>query len=310
MHWYRGFSTADPIKGGGSFVQEHGYGHELFNFKNYADVAYGYVQAPQSRINVERLGSQQGGQIVDHVDVVWVATHPTQGGQWVVGWYKDAKVHQDLQEPPAGFDRTIGDDLARWNITADYGNTQLLEPDQRVYSIPSRGPGTIGQSNVFYPDDQPGKLDWLASLRSYIQGDLQPNRRGKNTRRKKPDQNLKVKIELAAVDAVTEWYRSLDYDVRTVERDNVGWDLEANHEKRGVRLVEVKGKFSAEVSAEITPNEYRAMLAEPDFRLAIVTEALSNPILHVFLLEGNDDWQDAHGCSLDITEKTGAVVKA
>lgn len=312
MHWYRGLSNADPIRGGGSFVQEHGYGHELFNFKNHEGVAYGYVQPLNSVISVDRLGAEYDSESIDHVDVVWVATHPTDGGQLVVGWFLDATVFRDFQDPPDGFDRSIGADVARWNITANYGNVRLLEPDQRVYAIPSRasGLGTIGQSNVFYADDQPDKLSWLSSLRTYIQGGVRPNRRGANKRRKKQDQNLKVKIEHAAVDAVTEWYESLDYKVRSVERDNVGWDLQAEHEKRGTRLVEVKGKFAAEVSAELTPNEYRAMLTERDFRLAIVTEALSNPTLHVFLLEGDNDWQDTHGCDLEITTRTGAVVKA
>jgi hypothetical protein len=312
MHWYRGLSNADPIKGGGSFVQEHGYGHEMFNFSNHQDMAYGYVQAKNFVIAVDRLGGEYDSESIEHVDVVWVATHPTDGGQLVVGWFRDASVYRNLQEPPNGFDRSIGEDVARWNITANYANVRLLEPDQRVYAIPSTasGLGTIGQSNVFYADDQLEILSWLGSLRTYIQGGSRPNRKSGKKRRKKQDLNLKVKIEHAAVNAVTEWYESLDYEVRSVERDNVGWDLEAVHEKRGTRLVEVKGKFAAEVSAELTPNEYRAMLAERDFRLAIVTEALSNPILHVFLLEGNDDWQDAHGCSLDITEKTGAMVKA
>ena len=32
------------MSGGGSYVDEHGYGHELFNFKKIDGKVYGYVQ--------------------------------------------------------------------------------------------------------------------------------------------------------------------------------------------------------------------------------------------------------------------------
>ena len=65
MTRYQGQTTSDHIRGGGAFVEEHGYGHEIFNFQPFEGKFYGYRQPPRSGhnqpkgpgININRLGA-------------------------------------------------------------------------------------------------------------------------------------------------------------------------------------------------------------------------------------------------------------
>jgi hypothetical protein len=53
----------------------------------------------------------------------------------------------------------------------------------------------------------------------------------------------------------------MDYIIKNVEKDNVGWDLEAKPEIDGVSLcLEVKGLFGSELKVGLTPNEYRILI--------------------------------------------------
>ena len=67
MKSYQGFTTGDnSITGGGSYVQEHGFGHEIFNFSVYEGHMYGYVQ-PKDSIGLERLGASKNDTNIDGV---------------------------------------------------------------------------------------------------------------------------------------------------------------------------------------------------------------------------------------------------
>ncbi len=67
MKYYKGM-TNDSIEGGGSFVQEHGYGHEMFNFLPNGEYLYGYVQ-PKGSVHIERLGASMQDESIDDI---WV----------------------------------------------------------------------------------------------------------------------------------------------------------------------------------------------------------------------------------------------
>src|SRR5579863_3383723 len=86
MTAYKGLK-GDTITGGGEYVREHGFGHEIFNFKPYRGRYYGYGRAANDAIAVERLGAPEGAPFVEGVLVVWVAN------SCVVGWYKNARIY-------------------------------------------------------------------------------------------------------------------------------------------------------------------------------------------------------------------------
>jgi hypothetical protein len=83
MDFYRG-TKGDKATGGGAYVKEVGFGHEVFNFLQGHDGAFrGYVRPPSpgwirdQRINIVRLGASKDDDRVEDVTVFWVATHPT-----------------------------------------------------------------------------------------------------------------------------------------------------------------------------------------------------------------------------------------
>jgi hypothetical protein len=85
------------------------------------------------------------------------------------------------------------------------------------------------------------------------------------------------------VRVVWNHFEGLGYELRSVERDNRGWDLEATLAATTLRL-EVKGTSGNQVSCEVTPNEYRPISEKmPSYRLCIVCDALGNaPFPRIF----------------------------
>ena len=97
------------------------------------------------------------------------------------------------------------------------------------------------------------------------------------------DSEARKQVEKAAVSFVTKEYQRLGYKVTSREKENIGWDLDA--EKGGVRLkLEVKGLAQSQISIHISSNEYNSMKAYKDsYRLCVVTKAVSNPTLVKFI---------------------------
>jgi hypothetical protein len=97
-----------------------------------------------------------------------------------------------------------------------------------------------------------------------------------------PDPLLRQQLERAAIRETVRHFRRLGYAVGSVERDNVGWDLNAVNAVRELRL-EVKGLSGSDAVVDLTPNEYRAMDQHRDsYRVCVVTIALTDPSLEVF----------------------------
>ena len=87
MERYRGL-VGDTAAKGGAYVDERGYGDEIFNFQPFKRSVYGFVRPPRPRnspkdripnININRLGAADADDHVAGVLAVWVATNPEQG---------------------------------------------------------------------------------------------------------------------------------------------------------------------------------------------------------------------------------------
>jgi hypothetical protein len=64
MERYEGLLGNDKeIHGGGSYVEEYGYGHEIFNFKSIGGKVYGYAQ-PSGYNNLQRLGASEDDEFI------------------------------------------------------------------------------------------------------------------------------------------------------------------------------------------------------------------------------------------------------
>ena len=171
MKEYRGLERRnDKIVHGGSWVKEHGYGFEIYNFKPHSGSMYGFVQIRPSkkgssgRIHIDRLGANAEDVSIDNVTVVWTAT-PPKGGRCIVGWYSDATVFRHYQKAPAGSQREHTGRTLGYYVTARAENCALLPTDKRDFQVSG-----MGMANLWYaqePKDEPFNEEVLRYIRSY-----------------------------------------------------------------------------------------------------------------------------------------------
>lgn len=320
MEHYKGIVEGDSISGGGAFVAEKGYGHEIFNFSPYGGSVYGYAQPPRgghnqaglARIRVEKLGTGAGEEVATGVQAIWVSTSP-QGGAYIVGWYRNATVYSDWQRPPEGSGRDYAGQSLGYYITARSDDAVLLTPDERVFPIPQNAKGAMGQSNIWYADDPKTHRRLRSDVLQYIETRRLPASESTESPEFAPqsDPYLRQRIERAAVSVVVERYTRLGYLVASVERDNVGWDLNATLGARKLKL-EVKGLSGDKAQSELTPNEYAMMRDHLDsYRLCVVTEALTTPRLEIFAYSREAKrWESQEGRELDLSEVVSARFSA
>lgn len=307
MRKYKGVS-GDNIVGGGSFVQEKGYGHEIFNFLPEKNNMYGYVQPkmPHNTIKLERLGASSYSQEIDEILVVWVAKSPT-GGVYIVGWYKNSTVYRHSQKISKKSSRYYKNENFGYYAKANISECTLLSVDARTFKIP-RGSGGMGQSNVWYADKNE-HLDFKKKVLEYIySGVLDKLALKSKNRTKQTDPYIRQKIETAAIEATIRYYEKLGYDVNSVEKDNVGWDIEATLENNKL-LIEVKGLSGSQLIVELTPNEYKKMNKNKyQYRVSVLTNALSSQsILSIFSYSPESNrWEDEQDRFIKIEEIVSA----
>lgn len=153
MHSYQGLQ-GDSARGGGKHIEEYGWGGEIFNFKPYRGNVYGYVQ-PKSTIKIEKLGALSTDNAISGITVVWTANHPAHGGTYIVGWYKDATVYRWEMNGLKGMNRAIAGGEVGYYCKARFEDVTLLSPDLRVLQVKRQKKNWMGQSNVWYADQNP-----------------------------------------------------------------------------------------------------------------------------------------------------------
>lgn len=289
MKRYRGHSNSDKIKGGGSYNPDDK--HEAFNFQDVDGHCYGYVQPTKwCKIKIERIDSSclRVDDYLDDVLVVWTATNPIEGGTFIVGWYRHARVYRTFQNGTKLKERNgYG-----YNIEALSSDCTLLIEQERTMRVPratnALNKGFMGQSNIWYADNETEKVvNFRKLVVDYINNYVKPK-----SRMPKPDINVEAKIvvEKAAISAVTSYYKEQGYKIYSVESENKGWDLEAYKGKSMLRI-EVKGLSGFDLSVHITKNEYSQMKSanNDNYRLCVVTNAVSSPRLWTFAYD-NGIW--------------------
>ena len=151
------------LKGGGAFIEQNGYGHEVFNFQNDNGKCYGYTP-PYGKINLPRISEAINrdalGSYVDDVFVIFTCSRESEG-RIVCGFYQHARVYAE----PVNDERNTriieinGRRIfAEYNIVCNAADAVLISRDNRKKHLPhSRGNQGIGhgQKSVWYVD----KLD-------------------------------------------------------------------------------------------------------------------------------------------------------
>lgn len=316
MDFYRGL-TGDTIVGGGKHVDTMGWGGEMLNFRSFDNHLYGYVQPNIDRkfnnpstIKLEKLGALKTDESLSGVTVVWTATDPDNGGTYIVGWYKNATVYRYYQQPPKKSKRKYKNNFLGFFVAVEDKNAKCLTKDERIVQVQRKKKNWMGQSNVWYADKNP---DFVKVVKDYIfKGIIPPGiksiAKGKGNARQ-TDLLKRIEVEKKAILFVTNYYKKLGYDVESLEKDNVGWDLTAKSNKTELKL-EVKGLSGARIATEMTPNEYKHLKADEKFyRLCIVTDTLTKPKLKIFAYsKDNSEWTSEDGTIINFEEVVSARI--
>ena len=173
MKYYCGVGNDDTIEGGGQYNTDN-IGHEEFNFKVRDGIVYGFVQPTKgTKINLGRIDPKISSDLdsLDKVLVIFVATHPLEGGQRVIGYYTKAIVYRDMQNIDVYNGESEG---FCYNIkTTKKSKIVLLSDKGRNYIIPKAGKDIngMGQSNVCYVYSDNGidkDEDWIDKTKTYV----------------------------------------------------------------------------------------------------------------------------------------------
>lgn len=168
MHFYNGPVPGDERPVGGGDYNKSKIGHEVYNFRETDERLYGYFQPPMSTniVALERIDREAtpSTKKLNNVLVIFVARRPD-GGQVIVGWYKDAEVVRGRVHQSPGKPRGYG-----YFCLAERRNCVLLPDGNRRFEIPS-GKAGMGQSNVCYPlatDGRPKDAPWMQEAVDFI----------------------------------------------------------------------------------------------------------------------------------------------
>ena len=322
MKAYGGRKAADPTIGK-NFRGLKGISHggEAFNFAPRYGKVFGYRPGEQHRLDLARLGAPKGAGELPGVLVVWMAREPLSKTTRIVGWYRDATALEHARLPAGGRGQTGDDGPIPYTVWAKAEDAVLLPVEHRTFVVPSArtDPKGFGMSPTWYggEGDQMRDRVWRY-IRSIEQGRLAaPAAPSKGGPPRNPDPELRAKVEKAAVDHALAHFRSPlggGFDLRSVELERKGWDLEHSGDGRRL-LVEVKGLSGTAAICELTPNEYEKM-QDPkhrsDYVIYIVTQCLTDtPLAHVFRYRNADaQWVSADGRTLAVTAKVGAMLRA
>ncbi|GBR01194.1 protein NO VEIN domain-containing protein [Asaia lannensis] len=286
--------------GGFKWAAENGWGGEVLNFKPTFGRCFGHVEVLEKSLHIEKLGTTPTSDSIDNVLVVWTAPDPSpRRGRIVVGWYYNATVYRDRQQPKGALRqaRTYHDPYSHeshtlsFQVEADEKDCKLLAPEERVLWIPPRkkgDKGIPGQSPVYFPELQTEVGPEIARrIRHFIEtGKALPlaeavsPKSGSKGHRFQPDPEKRKEIEDAAMRIVTEHFKVLGYNVDDVSIENRGYDLVAV-QGDATLCIEVKGRSGSAVVADFTFNEFdkirleqRGKFLDGSYRICIVTDAL------------------------------------
>jgi hypothetical protein len=167
MHFYNGPVPGDERPVGGGRYNKNQIGHEVYNFREIDTRLFGYFEPAKSSLTVtlERIAADAAGaDKLNRVLVVFVARR-AEGGQVIVGWYKEAEVLRNSVDHSPGKPQGYGH-----LCSAERRNCVLLPDENRIIEIPS-GKGGMGQSNICYAlteNGSPKNAPWIQRALDFI----------------------------------------------------------------------------------------------------------------------------------------------
>lgn len=301
MNHYEGVKNDIP-KGAGSYVKENQNGGEVYNFKEISGKYFGYSRNQNGKsFDLTKVGANKKEESITGLTVIFFATNPRYGGQYVIGWYKNATIYKKTKEIKYKGRRNEN----TYNFECKKKDAYLIPTSERYFKLP-KGPG---ESNVWYPKiDNFEHVKFVKKLNKYIENPNEPKPTTKPSGRPyQPDIEKRKKVELAAMDMTWIYFESRGFTVYDVSKENKGWDIEAI---KGVKkfFIEVKGLSGSLSSIELTPNEYKNSTRK-NFILSIVYNALdSNKAIELFEFNINQNVWFSDKTVLKIIEKVSATL--
>ena len=295
MKDYEGITNTDYPINGGEHIEKYGYGHEVLNFKKQEKYIYGYVQAKNGTININRIDKDaEGYEYIDNVLVVWRAK--SKEGSVIIGWYKDARVYRNEQSASKSRKFKYKNKIISpgYHIRVLSNNATLIPTHKRFFHVPVTHKGFGSQTFVSYLETDNAEVrTFKKELQQYVanvgKGDYSPSKKGK---RKPIDQERKLLIEKTAIDKSIEYYNDRGYDVESVEKENVGYDLLATNGKKKL-FIEVKGTSVEKIeniSIGLTPNEYnKSKTSRQKYRICIVPDTFGSPTVYDIKWDANKE---------------------
>jgi hypothetical protein len=275
MHFYDGPRPGDerPIGGGG--YNKTGLGNEAYNFHRTGGRLYGYFQlpGPNHEIRLERIDpAASDSDTLKNVLVIFLAKRPEDGGQFIVGWYRNAECLRNPANRSPSKPRGFGH-----YCSATAEKCVLVPTIKRKHKLFS-GKGQLGQANVCYPLNSDGTKKsgrWIQRALSYI-----ADYRAENVL-DEPESAVADEIAIAAEKALSgavgQGFARTPEERRAIEKHSMGvaaryfrdqhfqvrdvsatrsYDLVCKRGKREIH-VEVKGTTTAGSSIILTANEVK-----------------------------------------------------
>ncbi|WP_434404693.1 DUF3883 domain-containing protein [Sphingobium sp. DN12] len=310
---YLGAVSDDLTLGGHGHLKTSTHGGEAYNFVPFEGRFLGYRPTGEKGINIRRLGASPKDESISGVTVVWMARRPNSQDTVVVGWYRNATVHRNVQTAP------VAPHTREWPeymVDAAIEDCRLLPVTARNFQILSahRVDGGFGQSPTYYDALDLYRTKVAAYIDNVDDNVSLAKRKGRQGGPRNTNPALRRQVEETAIKHATTYYESEEggaWEVESVEAHARGWDLECRRDDK-VLYVEVKGCSGNAVRAELTPNEWSKM-NDLNYRstyvLYVVTDCLSDaPLASIFQYETKHGWQTMDGRSLKIEERMAARV--
>jgi hypothetical protein len=164
MKFYKGVTQDDIPSGAGSYVEENHDGGEVYNFVPIRGNYYGYARIQNGRsLRIEKLGAGKESPSLSNVTVILFAKNPETGGQYIIGWYRNAVLFRQVR-------RLSNSKIPNksYNIKASIKSSYLVPADDRTFVV--EGPG---QTNAWYVEDYVDKT-YIDNLEAYLSDPEKP----------------------------------------------------------------------------------------------------------------------------------------
>jgi hypothetical protein len=278
------YYDGDTPKGDHKSLRTLGEGHERYNFKPGPDGRY-YGYTPPIAEKYSPAPKDKDGWLI-----FVLAKKPGETGLYLVGWYEDATFtgsytpRPEYRTKPPSLERDMEGNPFLYVASAP--RATLVDPGARRFRIDGN---RMRRAPVYYLRGNRANGPWREKLaRALLRAKASVQASGDVKRTAVTlrggicaDPVRRKEVENAAIAAVRARFAK-SYDCVDRQPDRCGFDLFFVHRRTERELhVEVKGTAGAQPHFFISRNEYAYAASSTEWRLAMVTNALDEPVVEV-----------------------------